>query len=222
VKALLTVVVTATGLLSAKGPGLARADAGAGRSSPPQLTKEQATKTLTRLLEREPFWPRHYEEADPKTLGKFFAGGDYRLLQGNPFLGYWDSGTFRWPATTKAIAWEGVVGAKEDVGARSVTAKAWRAAMEVVAGKRGLVIDQRAAVRIRGVCVHATLERTRDGLEPPGVLVELRLESPNGALLMRVGVGKPTIEEAMGAMLDWVVGFALRVHQPQGDLEAKP
>jgi hypothetical protein len=220
-RAALAVALAGAGVLLSTGAGVAFAEEGAGRPAAPQLTKEQAAKTLVRLLEREPFWPRHYEDSDPNTLGKFFVGEDYRLLQGNPFLGYWHSGTFLWPAGTKAIAWDGVLGAKEDAGARSVTPKAWRAAMEVVAGKRGLVIDQRAAVRIRGMCVHANLARPRDGLEPPGVMVELRLESPTGMLLMRVGVGKPTIEEAMGAMLDWVMGFALRVHQPQ-EPEAKP
>jgi hypothetical protein len=186
--------------------------AGEGGQSP-SLTKEQAARVLSRLLEREPFWPGHYDEAPPETLGKFFTDKDYKVLQGNPFLGYWNSGEFLW-SDRKAIAWGGILGVGVDGGARSLGSKAWRAAMEVVASKRGLVLDDRAAVRIEGRCLRANLAKTSDGKEPPGVLLELRMDSPKGVLRVRLAVGKPTVEEAMGAALDWVTGFALRVHHP--------
>jgi hypothetical protein len=49
----------------------------------------------------------------------------------------------------------------------------------------------------------------RSAEEPvPGVLVELRIKSPTGVLLYRVSMGKPTVEDAMGAALDLVLRFS--------------
>ena len=42
----------------------------------------------------------------------------------------------------------------------------------------------------------------------PGVLLELRVKSPTGTLRYRVGMGKASVEDAMGAALDLVLGFA--------------
>jgi hypothetical protein len=183
------------------------------RAEPLKLTSEQAEKVLARLLEREPFYPKGFETSDPDTLNKFFQMDDYRTLQGNPILGFWHSGTFVWSGGMR-VAWDGIVAA--DGGASSAAAlpsRAWRAALEVVARRRGIVIDDKAPVRVKGACVHANLSANKE-MGPAGVLVELRFDSRKGPLLFRLGVGKPSIEEAMGALLDWALGFALRVHQP--------
>ena len=49
----------------------------------------------------------------------------------------------------------------------------------------------------------------------PGVLVELQFDGPKGRLRLRLGVAKPSVEEAMGALLDWALAFALKINQPR-------
>ena len=65
-----------------------------------------------------------------------------------------------------------------------------------------------APVRIRGACVAAVLEPTRR--EPKrGVVLEVGVASPTGVFRLRFGMGKPTIQDAVGASVDRALGFAL-------------
>jgi hypothetical protein len=76
-----------------------------------------------------------------------------------------------------------------------------------MARRRGLTLDAKATVRIGGACIVAVADPSR--ISPvPGVLVELRFRSPSGERLHRFAVGKPSVEEAMVAALDFVVAFS--------------
>ena len=172
------------------------------------LTQEQTAKLLERALAREPFVPDGRNAADPATLGKFFSDVQYEKLRGNPFLGYWDSGSFRWSG--RRVAWGGMRPVGDAAGA--ISAKAWRMAFEVVARKRGLVVDDGASIRVEGACVAANLLPSKER-PAPMVGLELKYVGSSGTLLHRVALPKPTVEEAMAATLDFSLGFALRVHQ---------
>ena len=97
-----------------------------------------------------------------------------------------------------------------DARTRRISAKAWDAAFAYVAERRGLTVDKAAAMRIEGACVGAVVEPT--SREPvPGVALELRVSGPAGELRYRITVGKPTVEDAIAASLDYVVGFAMAI-----------
>jgi hypothetical protein len=193
-------------------PSFAGNAVGQPRATPLKLTSEQAERVLVRLLDREPFYPKGFETSDPDTLNKFFTMDDYRVLMGNPFLGYWDSGAFAWSGGMR-VAWDGLIAADGGSSmAAAVSPKAWEAALAMVAKGRGVTIDSKAPVRLKGACVHANLLASKD-LGPAGVLVELRFDGPSGPLRLRLGAGKPSIEEAMAATLDRALGFALRLKQ---------
>lgn len=46
-----------------------------------------------------------------------------------------------------------------------------------------------------------------------GVCIEVKVASPTGTLLYRFSVAKPTIEDAVGAALDWVLCCAATMAQ---------
>ena len=170
------------------------------------ITPGQAEPVLKHVLKREPFVSSEEARDERGSLNLFFSKADYRALRGNPVLGYWDSGRFRWIGNR--VAWDGIVSVGKS--AKPLTPKAWDAAFAYVAHKRRLVIDKDAPIRIRGACVAAVLDPTPK--EPKrGVELEVRVESPTGIFRLRFGTGKPTIEDAIGASLDRVVGFALHI-----------
>lgn len=169
----------------------------------PTWTPEQAVSILRRLSEREPFAGSQEARDHGDSLGHFFGWREYQLLRGNPVFGYWSEGLFRWTGTR--VAWDGI----KPVGhsAHQITERAWSAAFAYVAKRNGLTIDRQAPMRIRGICLGAVLDPSID--EPNrGVVLELRIDSPSGPFLYRFGVGKPTIEDAIGASLDTAVGLA--------------
>jgi hypothetical protein len=128
-----------------------------------------------------------------------------------PIFGYWNEGHFRWRGTH--VAWDGMVPVARS--AKRITPRAWSAAFAYVAKKHGFIVDRHASVRIRGACVGAVLDPS---LEEPnrGVVIEVRIDSPTGPFKYRFGMGKPTIEDAVGASLDWAIGFALTVNRADG------
>src|SRR6266498_4626046 len=171
-------------------------------------TPEQMSAFLRRLNGREPFAGSREARLHGDSLGRFFGWKEYQLLRGNPVYGYWAEGNFRWVG--ERIAFDGI----KPVGrsAHQITDRAWEAAFRYVARKNGWVVDKKAAIRVRGVCLGAVLD---PGLDEPnrGVVLELRVESPSGPFLYRFGMGKPTIEDAIGASLDWALRFARQVNQ---------
>lgn len=169
------------------------------------ITPGQAEPLIKRVLGRQPFLSSDEVREEPQSLGLFFQRGDYEVLRGNPVLGYWDAGTFRW--TGGRVAWEGITSFGS---AKPITAKAWDAAFAYAAKKRGLVVDKTAPIRVRGACVGAVLERIR-GQSKPGVALEVRIESPTGVFRVRFTMGKATIEDAVGASMDRLLGFAVNV-----------
>lgn len=183
---------------------------------PGEITPQQAMALWQRLGAREPFLESAEAHAEPQSLYRFFDRKDYVKLQGNPVLGYYCPGGFKW--TGNRVAWKGISPVTPDAAA--VTAKAWEEAFRVIAQKRGWIIDARAPIRISGACVGAVLEPSPE--EPfRGVCIEVGVTSPTGTLLYRYSVAKPAIEDAVGAALDWVLCCANTLNQAPGRREAK-
>jgi hypothetical protein len=173
-----------------------------------EFTPQQALALWQRMGAREPFLDSEEAHSEPQSLYRFFDRKDYAKLQGNPVLGYYCPGRFKW--TGIRVAWHGISPVTPDAAA--VTSKAWDEAFHIIARKRNWVIDPRAPVRVSGACVGAVLEPSSE--EPfRGVCIEVRVASPTGNLLYRFSVAKPTIEDAVGAALDWVLCFAATLNQ---------
>ena len=177
----------------------------------PELTPDQAVQLWQRVGALEPFLDSAEARSEPQSLYRFFNRADYAKLKGNPVLGYFSRGGFRWAGDR--VAWLGIRPATPD--ATPISAKAWDAAFLYLARKRNWVVDAHAPIRISGACVGAVLEPSPD--EPyRGVCVEVRVASPQGTLLYRFSVAKPAIEDAIGASLDWVLCCAGTFDQAPG------
>jgi hypothetical protein len=176
------------------------------------LPRATAVAMAKRLLESEPF-VGSTEDRSSKEVGRFFSRTELSLLRGNPLVGHWHSSSFRWESA-KEVAWGGIKSAHRSCGA--IQGKAWAAAFRSAAANTGLVVTPKGAVEVSGGCVGAVIDPS--SAEPvPGVLLELRVKSPGGTLLYRLGMGKPTVEEAMGAALEFVLRFsqALPLEDPK-------
>jgi hypothetical protein len=175
---------------------------------PGELTPQQALALWQRMGAREPFLDSEEAHSEPQSLYRFLDRQDYAKLKGNPVLGYYCPGKFKW--TGNRVAWHGISPVTPD--AATVTAKAWDEAFRIIARKRNWVIDPKAPIRVSGACVGAVLEPSSE--EPfRGVCIEVRVASPTGNLLYRFSVAKPTIEDAVGAALDWVLCCAATLDQ---------
>jgi hypothetical protein len=191
---------------------LALAGTDEGASDP--WTPEQGAHVVARLADREAFVGSREARRHPESLNLFFRGADYEGLRGNPVFGYWSEGHFRWKGTH--VAWDGITPATGS--AAPITRGAWTTAFAYVAKKHGLVLDRQATIRVRGACLAAVLNPTV-GEPNRGVVLEIRIDSPTGPFRYRFGMGKPTIEDAVGASLDWAVSFALTVNRDQAPKE---
>jgi len=175
---------------------------------PGALSPQQVSAIWQRLGAREAFLDSEEVHSEPQSLYRVFDRQDYAKLQGNPVIGYYCPGRFKW--TGNRVAWHGISPVTPDAAA--VTAKAWDEAFRIIARKRNWVIDSKAPIRVSGACVGAVLEPCRT--EPfRGVCIEVRVASPSGNLLYRFSVAKPTIEDAVGAALDWVLCCAATLDQ---------
>ena len=83
---------------------LALAGTEEGASDP--WTPEQGAHVVARLADREAFVGSREARHHPESLNLFFRGADYEGLRGNPVLGYWSEGHFRWKGTH--VAWDGI------------------------------------------------------------------------------------------------------------------
>ncbi len=178
---------------------------------------EQGARILNRLDNREPFVGSREATRHPESLEHFLGMKEYRRLRGNPVYGYWADDGFRWVGSK--VAWDGIVPVSSS--ARPIRRRAWDAAFAYVAEKRGLIVDRTAPIRVRGVCIAAVVD---PGLGEPnrGVVLELRFDSPTGRFWYRFGMGKPTVEDAVGASLDWAVGFARTINRDAPSQGVKP
>lgn len=166
-----------------------------------KLRPEQAQAVVERVFERVPFLKSPTARAERDTMGRYFRRAEYRDLKGNPLLGYWDDGGFRWSGPR--IAFGNVASTTADC--RRISESAWRAVFARVADSMSLVVDERAPMRLDAGCVAAVVDAT--AAEPvPGVLLEMRLSGAQGTFRYRLGVGRPSVEDAMGATVE----FALR------------
>jgi hypothetical protein len=169
------------------------------------LPAGQAQAVLQRMLDTEAFVGSQEESQQRQFVARHFSEPEYARLRGNPLLGYWDEGGFRWPSGQDSIAWDGIRNLHRS--SRPISRRSWALAFKDVARKQRLVVQKGSAIRVQGACVGAVVDRSER--EPvPGVLLELRVSSPEGTLLYRVGVGKATVEDAMGAALELAVAFA--------------
>jgi hypothetical protein len=158
------------------------------------------------LVRREPF-SRSSPMCDPDTLNHFFGREDYQLLAGNPWFGYYHVGGFQWPSGVAEVAFSPPKPACP--GARAIQPQAWQRAMALVAKAHGLRVRPEAPIRIRGAVVLAQVQPSASGSGPGyAVVTEYRVHSPNGVLLYRLGSVKRTLADAIGANLDFLVGFA--------------
>jgi hypothetical protein len=175
---------------------------------PGALTPQQASALWQRLGARESFLDSAEFHSEPQSLYRFFDRKDYAKLWGNPVLGYFFPGRFKWVGTR--VAWRGISPVTPDAAA--VTTKAWDEAFRIIARKQHWVVDPNAPIRVSGACVGAVLEPSR---EKPyrGVCIEIKVASPTGTLLYRFSVAKPNIEDAVGASLDWVLCCAATMGQ---------
>lgn len=175
------------------------------RTTAEVLPAGQVEAVLQRMLDTEAFVGSREERDQRRFVARHFSASEYARLRGNPLLGYWYEGGFRWPASQTSIAWDGIRNLHPS--SRPMSRRSWDVAFEAVARRNGLAVRQDSALRVHGGCVRAVVDRSER--EPvPGVLLELRFSSPSGTLLYRVAVGKPTVEDAMGAALELAVTFA--------------
>jgi len=164
------------------------------------LTPGAAAALWQQLDIREPFLASMEARREPQSLFRFFGRQDYEKLRGNPGLGYFAAGGFRWVGTR--IAWQGLRPVTPD--AATVPEQAWDAAFQEIAHRHGWQVDPRAPIRVRGACVGCVAEPS--AREPErGVCIELQVTSPTGTLLYRFSIARPTLAEALGASLDWVL-----------------
>jgi hypothetical protein len=186
---------------------LLAAEAGGGDG--PTLPQKTVEAMLKRMMETEPFVGSRAERDGRSESGRFFTEAERRRLRGNPVLGYWDAGAFAW-AGAPLVAWGGIRSAHPSC--RGIGPRAWSAAFEHAARKQALEVTTKAAVRLSGGCVAAVIDPTEEN-PVPGVLVELRLDSPKGSFLVRTAVGKLTVEDAMGAALEFALSASKNVSQ---------
>lgn len=166
------------------------------------LTEKQESQIAARFWETEPFVGSATAKEQRESVGRYFRQVDYDLLRGNPVIGYWHVGRFRWEG--HRVAWGGIRAASSS--AKRVGKGAWEAAFRRVVQRQGLVSDPKAPIRIYGACVWAVIDPTAD--EPvPGVVLEIRMKSPYGLLRYRLALGKATVEDAIGASLDYLISF---------------
>jgi hypothetical protein len=189
------------------------AEAGGGGGDGPMLPQKTVEGMLRRMMETEPFVGSRAERDGRSESGRYFTDAERGRLRGNPVLGYWDAGAFAW-AGAPLVAWGGIRSAHPSC--RGIGPQAWRAAFQHAARKQALEVAQKAAVKLSGGCVAAVIDPT-DANPVPGVLVELRLDSPQGSFLVRTAVGKLTVEDAMGAALEFALSASKHVSQaPKG------
>jgi hypothetical protein len=199
-------------LLAAHGPS--------GDEARGELPSRHARALLQRMADIEPFVGSREEKENRKAaVGRYFTADEYRRLRGNPVVGYWDLGTFHWQGGDR-VAWAGMRNAH--ASCRGISAHAWDAAFAVVAHRQHLTVVRQAAVTLEGGCVAAVVDKSES--EPvPGVLVEVRARGTGGeTMVMRFAMGKPSVEDAMGAALELALTFSrsTRVEEP-GDVGAR-
>lgn len=152
---------------------------------------------------REPFLQSREAQEEPQSLYRFFGMEDYRKLEGNPALGFYATGGFRWVG--QKVAWLGVRPVTPDASGLPPTV--WDQAFHSLAGRHRWKVEPSAPIRIKGACVGAVVSPS-DREPHPGVCIELQVASPTGTLLFRYAIAKPTVEEAVKEALAWTLGCA--------------
>jgi hypothetical protein len=162
---------------------------------------------------REPFLGSLEAKGEPQSLNRFFGSEDYSKLRGNPALGFYDAGGFRWVG--RRVAWLGVRQVYTDWP--GIPATYWDRAFQSIARSNHWKVDPSAPIRVKGACVGAVANSTPQ--EPQiGVCLELQVSSPTGTLLYRYAIAQPSITEAVHQALDWTLSCARDLDQinPKG------
>lgn len=170
------------------------------------LSDQEKRELIHRLLEKEPF-SRSWEAVHLRSsLGHYFGLKDYEALSGNMGLGYYQAPeSFRWLENVRAVEFDlkGV-----DASTKRIRPEACAAAMQIVARKYGLeVVPQgKGLVKIKGAIV-----RFEPREKYPEVTLELQIQDPRGVTIRyRKSEARPTAGDSLGALLDFIVGFARR------------
>lgn len=171
------------------------------------LTEAQEMAFYKRIMiDREPFLASVEAKKYPQTMNHFFHHEEYKALQGNPALGYWSIGQFAWPAGTVEVDFIPPKATNNET--KAIKPLAWERAIAIIAAHHGLKIKAGAPIKITGAMVDATLVPTKDQ-HYCSLVAEWRVDSPTGPLLIRRGSAKKGLGDAIGANLDFVVGYAI-------------
>ena len=170
------------------------------------MTEEQLESFAKRIfVDKEPFLACQEAVNYPNTLGHYLTKAEYRGMNGNPATGYYARNGFTWASEQVEVEFIGIhATVPETQGIRDA---AWVKAMQLVARHMNLKVVPKAAIRIEGACVDATLAPS-DESPLPGVVLELRIHSTTGTMLYRYSLGKPSIGDAIGASLEWCLTVA--------------
>lgn len=155
------------------------------------------------LASRERFLDSSQPKAFPETLYRFFRKEQYELMEGNPILGYFyvDKG-FRWPSDVKTVQFQGCFGINE---AQSIRAQAYRLAIASALRHMGMSLGP-SPIKVKGCAV--SMSTSNNPQEPQGVWMEIQVASPNGSVFYRLGIGKKTVGDSLGADLESTLRFA--------------
>ena len=170
------------------------------------LSESELNALLERIIfVREPFYGSwaHKNKEYSKSLGHFFTQDEYQKLEGNPALGYFYVGGFKWLRAWKEVSIEPFAPTTPDT--RIIKPEAWKIAASQACKKHGLTLKANAPIKITGALVGVNLEK------PLGVYLEIRVQCPYDTLLYRGGVGKGTLGDAVGAAMDFIVSYALGI-----------
>lgn len=183
------------------------------------LTEKQRAAVLKRIfLDREAFRSSREYQTNPTTLGLYFKDADYRRLKGNPIVGYYaaDPG-FRWEDAEVTIHRIPSLGPHT----RVVTQRAWDAASAIVARKLNLNLVPNAKVHVYGASVYVHPKPTQD-VRAAQIVVEFRITSPNGTILLRRVGNSPTLGDAIGSSLEFAITYARRFAAASSPLSPHP
>lgn len=170
------------------------------------MTEEQLQSFAKRIfIDKEPFLSSQEAVTYPNTLGHYLTKVEYRGMKGNPAIGYYGLNGFTWPSDQAEVQFMGIRATVPET--RGIRGAAWEKAMQLVARHMNLKVVPKAAIRIEGACVDATLAPTEES-PIPGVTLELKIHGATGTMVYRYSLGKPTIGDAIGASLEWCLTVA--------------
>lgn len=176
--------------------------------------EQRAAITKRMLFEKEPFMKSYEATKFPQSLGLFLREDEYERMSGNPGTGYLDPDPdFSWPWEDREVSISFKSSAPET---RIIKPQAWDAVIKHVAENLKLKLNPKARIQITGAAVLAFPKGGPD-LAKPEVTIEARVKGPGGTLIVfRRTEARPTLGDAVGAAVEFVVNFARVYGDPAG------